>query len=624
MMEALRGFVGGWVAKIFLGLLIASFAVWGIAGEIFNTGDANTVASVGETRVPAQQFAAVYYNNLNTASARFGRRLTQDQARAFGVEAQTVSQLVSGATFDEYARLLGVELSDDELRRLLAEETAFQDTSGVFDRNRFQEAVRNAQMNEASFVDQQDRAALRQQVASALSDGKVLPSAFVDAAAVYRTEARSAEAVVIDANAAGFPAEPSDAELQAFFEANKPDYRAPEYRTLSIVVLDPTTIANESDVTDAEVEAEYARRLPSYTTAERRSVEQIAFPDRAAADAARKALDEGALFETVRSEAGVSEADSALGVLRRDQLPDPAIAEAAFTASLNTPSAVVDGRFGPAIVRAVSIEPEVVIPLEEVRATLRTELAVARAAQTELVAIQEAIEDARAGGDTLREAATANQVDVRTIEAVDARGQGKDGNVISDIPSSADLLRAAFAASQSEDTAALRGGSNGLVWFEVEAIEAERDRTFEESRADVLSDWTADQQEKLLNEAARAAETALGTDADISSVAAERGGEVATFGPLARDAAPGALGAEGLQALFAGPVGHVAVVSSEGGAKRIVLRVTAIDAGAGEAIAAPQVEALNDVASDDLLGQMLGNLQSRYGARVNQQVVRTR
>ena len=56
MLDLMRRGVKTWVAKILLGLLILSFAVWGI-GDIFLGSAHSTVGAVGETEVDADRYA---------------------------------------------------------------------------------------------------------------------------------------------------------------------------------------------------------------------------------------------------------------------------------------------------------------------------------------------------------------------------------------------------------------------------------------------------------------------------------------------------------------------------------------------------------------------------------------
>ena len=50
MLDALRKGAGTWVAKLFIALLIFSFAVWGVSGFLTGVGQ-NTAAKVGDTEV---------------------------------------------------------------------------------------------------------------------------------------------------------------------------------------------------------------------------------------------------------------------------------------------------------------------------------------------------------------------------------------------------------------------------------------------------------------------------------------------------------------------------------------------------------------------------------------------
>ena len=50
MLDAIRRFVKSWIAKILLGLLIVSFAVWGIEG-VFNASTNPTIARAGSEKM---------------------------------------------------------------------------------------------------------------------------------------------------------------------------------------------------------------------------------------------------------------------------------------------------------------------------------------------------------------------------------------------------------------------------------------------------------------------------------------------------------------------------------------------------------------------------------------------
>lgn len=619
MLEALRGFVGGWVAKIFLGLLIVSFAVWGIAGEVFGPGSNNAVATVGETTVPPARFVSTYYDSLQQASARFGRRLTQEQARLLGVEQQALASVVSGATLDEYARELGVRLSDAELGRLIGQQREFRDTQGRFDRDRFRDAIRRAQTTETAFVDDQNRAHVRAQIASATITGELTPDVYKDAAARYRGERRVIEALVVTPEQAGRPGVPTPAQLAAYFEANKARYDAPEYRRLAVLKLEPEDIAEPDAVDAAAVRADYDRRIATYTTPERRRIQQIRFPSREAADAAAKALAEGALFETVLAENKVSETDADLGTITRTQLPDPKVAEAAFSLPLNQPSDVIDGAFGPVIVRPTTIVPEQVRTFDEVEPEIRRDLALEVAAQR-IGDLYAQVEDLRAGGASVEEAAQAAGLDVRIVEAVDRQGLDKAGQPVAGLPRARDLLTRAFAAAQGPGLAALELGTAGYAWFDVLEVEPTRPRTLDEVRDRVVADWTQAEQARLLDEKAAEIEAKLETGEPAAALAEAQGTELVRTEPITRADTNPTLGDDGVTAAFQGPEGSVATVTPATG-RRVVLRVADILPPDDTTLPQAQIDRVEQEIANDLMQQVISKLQNEYGATVNRQLV---
>ena len=65
----------------------------------------------------------------------------------------------------------------------------------------------------------------------------------------------------------------------------------------------------------------------------------------------------GATFDSIVTAQGKTAADTLLGTFAKDKVPDPAVAEAAFALQANEVSPIVDGAFGPVLVRVTAITP---------------------------------------------------------------------------------------------------------------------------------------------------------------------------------------------------------------------------------------------------------------------------
>ena len=121
MLNMLRRSVSGWTAKILLGLLVLSFAVWGIGGAIPWRRRPNAVLTAGETDVSPQDYALAYNRAEARVAQQIGRRPSAQEAQMFGVDQSVLSQLMAGAVLDEQARRIGLGMSEDELAKQIAE-----------------------------------------------------------------------------------------------------------------------------------------------------------------------------------------------------------------------------------------------------------------------------------------------------------------------------------------------------------------------------------------------------------------------------------------------------------------------------------------------------------------------
>jgi len=375
---ASKNWLGKAVMGVVMGLLIVSFAIWGI-GDIFRGFGTSKLAKIGGTEIGIEQFRQIYNERLQQIGRQIGRPISPDQARALGFDQQLLGQVVAETALDERARQLGLGLSDAEVARRITEDPIFRGFTGQFDRGRFEQMIRSAGYTEARYAAEQRRVSLRRQLADSISGDVAAPKSMAEAVNRYEGEERSIEYVTLDRTRAGDIPAPTPEVLARYFDERKILFRAPEYRKVSIIVLSIADALPWITVTDAEAKARYEEQRSRYVTPERRQVQQIVFPT---ADEARSAADRiagGLGFAALAAERGLKEADIDLGLVSKQGMVDRAIADAAFALKPGEVSGPVQGRFGTAIVQVTKIEPEQVRAYEEVAPEIKRDLAAGRA-----------------------------------------------------------------------------------------------------------------------------------------------------------------------------------------------------------------------------------------------------
>ena len=170
MRKASSNWLGKIIMATVMGVLIVSFGVWGIA-DIFRGFGQSTLAKVGHTEISTEQFRQIYTERLQQIGRQFGRPLTMDQARAFGLDRQVLQQTIAEAALDEEARRLGLGQSNEETMRMIFNDPNFKGVNGAFDPARFQTVIRQFGYSEQRFVAEQRRVSLRRQIAGTIAAG---------------------------------------------------------------------------------------------------------------------------------------------------------------------------------------------------------------------------------------------------------------------------------------------------------------------------------------------------------------------------------------------------------------------------------------------------------------------
>lgn len=618
MLNALRNSAGRWAVRFLLGILIISFSLWGIEG-VFRGGFDRSLAEVGDREITVDKYDMAYRDQVAMLSNRLGRQLSQQEARMFGVGQNVLQNLIQTTALDIHAASLGLGISEAALVEAVQTEPAFQGAGDKFDKGRFDEILRNMGLSEQGFIARQREDMIRQQVIGAMSDGVTVPKTMLDAINHYRNDERVLKFFIVEPKVVGEIAAPDDAALQKYFDDNKSRYKAPEYRRIGVLMLTPDAIKDTIALTDDELKAQYEATKKTYGVPERRTIQRLVFKDMAAARDAATKLATDPDFIKLGKELGLKEDDINLGTLAKDKVADKAIAEAAFKLEKDKVSEPIDG-FVPAIVKVTEIQPGEEKSFDQVKDQVRAALG-AEKARAEIQKLYDAIEDARGGGSSVAEAAKKLNLPFKEV-TVDRRGMGKDGKPVEGLPGARATLTSAFESDVGVETNPVTL-EDGYAFFEVLEITPERQKAFDEVKAEVTTAWTDEETRKRLRaKAEELAGKAKGT-AGFDAAAAEIGAKVETTAPLKRDAAPKDLPRTAVSQAFTLPDQGIGNAQLDGRPGQAVFQVAELKQA--PPLDEKQAETLRTELRQgmgvDILTQYVSGLQTDYGVRVNNKAV---
>lgn len=618
MRKASSNWLGKIIMAVVMGVLIISFGVWGIA-DIFKGFGQSTLATIGRTEISTNEFRQLYTEKLQQLGRQFGRPLTMDQARAFGLDRQVLQQTIAEAAFDEEARRLGLGQSDAETMRMIFNDPNFKGVGGAFEPARFQATIRQFGFTEQRYVADQRRVSLRRQIAGTISAGLEPPKAAIDALSRFQNEQRSIDYVKLDAAQAGAIDPASPETLAGYFDDHKTQFRAPEYRKISFVAITPEEIGKWSEVSDDDARKIFEAQRDKFGTPEKRQLAQIVFPNAEEAASARGRIGSGLSFEDLAKERGLNPSDVDLGTIAKSAVIDPAIANAAFSLPSGEVSQPVQGRFGYALVKAGKIEPGVEPSYESVAPDLKKQIATERA-RAKVAELHDKMEDERGGGAGVIEAAQKLGLTAVAIDAVDRSGRLPSGQLVANIPRGLDVVSQAFSSDVGVDNDPIQF-NGGYVWYDVLGITPSRERNLEEVKDQVETRWRDDQVASRLKTKASEMVQKLEQGGSLANEAAAAGSRVETAAGFRRDASPPGVPASAITAAFRTAKDGVGQTAGAGGNEWIVFRVTDVSVPPVD-LASDDIKKLKETLqkglTDEQVAQYVTRLETDIGTTINQ------
>jgi peptidyl-prolyl cis-trans isomerase D len=565
MLQAIRSRAGSLVVKIFFGLLILTFGVWGI-GDIFRNRPTDTViATVGDQSIRAEELQAALRPALERLSARMGSAIDLQQAKRLGIVDEILEELIERSLADQEAARLRLDISDEVIRSAITDNPRFRTPDGQFDRALFNAVLAQNRLTEDQFVAMMRRDIPRNDLFQALTAGAAAPQSMVDLLYRYRNEKRIADIVALPMAEAADVGQPSEADLTAFYDAHRDLFRTPEYREFALASLTPSDIAQGIEIPEAKLKEEFDQRQDEFQLPEQREVQQILAPSEDKAKEAEAALAAGKDWREVATTiAGQDPETIDLGLMRREEMPR-LLSDIVFDLPLNKASEPVKSPLGWHILRVVKIEPPVDQTFEQVKPKLEAELARGEA-EDRIYKIANRVDDALASGVGLGDVAAKFGLTMTEVVAADLSGNDLNGKPVA-LPLPADVvMKLVFATGTGQTSRVTETPDGGIFAVRVSKITPPAVKLLAEVKDQAVAAWQTDKRREAVAKTAEELAAAVKPDLRLSAVAAGKGLKVATSPALPRqpgrnDLTPPALVAK----LFAAKPGEVVTAADATG-----------------------------------------------------------
>lgn len=243
------------VVLIFIAFVFVDFG-GGLSG---GPGPRAAAATVGDRTVSYRDFEREYRRLENQYRQAFGGQLTPEMIDQLKLPLMALERLVDQELLLEEADRLGLEASDTEVAQAILEIPGLKDDQGHFvGQETYNRFLRANGLDHREFED-----SVREELVLAKLQTIVASSVRVsdsDVETSYRQQSERAAIRFIQVPSSRYSATSqavSPAELQAYFDAHRDDFRLPTQRTVDYLLVDTIKTRAQLTFEPAELEAYY-------------------------------------------------------------------------------------------------------------------------------------------------------------------------------------------------------------------------------------------------------------------------------------------------------------------------------------------------------------------------------
>lgn len=261
MLNSLRNQAGSFWAKILLGLLILSFAVWGIEDMIYSATGNNIVVEVGDRTIGRDAFHQQLQTQKRELQIQFGNQVPEDIFKSLGLWRQALNIIIQRTLLDIATEYYGIRVGDADLAEYIKNDSLFHNADGNFDKDRFYSLLRSNNISEKQFTETVAQELKTQLLVNTIIGWTPATSYMAETTHIADIENRVVDIYMLDTRIVATPDAPAEEDLVAFYDQRAAIYALPETRGFSYITFNRDSISQTIDVSESELRQLYDERV---------------------------------------------------------------------------------------------------------------------------------------------------------------------------------------------------------------------------------------------------------------------------------------------------------------------------------------------------------------------------
>ncbi len=371
------------VVLAFIFLYIPSF----LSTDATGAGNNQVVASIDGHTITAARFRRVYQQQMQAYRSSYGANVDERMLKQLGIDQRIVQQMLEEEAALAEAERLGITATDEEVRERIAVLPALQENGHFIGEERYRQllSIQNPPLRPDEFEEQVRRGITVEKLQAALTGWITVSDTELNDEFRRKNEKVKLAVVSFPADKFRQGLEASDAELTAYFDAHKNDFKLPEKRKVRYALVDMQAMRDRIQIPAQDIQRAYDDNQQQYSTPEQVRASHILLKtegkDQAAVQKraeevlakARSGADFAALATQFSEDEGSKVKGGDLDYFGKGQMV-PEFDKVAFSLPPGQISDLVKSQYGFHIIKVVDKKAGVTKPLAEVRAQIEDQL----------------------------------------------------------------------------------------------------------------------------------------------------------------------------------------------------------------------------------------------------------
>lgn len=226
MLQNIRQNVRGTGSKIIIGLIVASFALFGIESVLFGGGE-NTIAEVNGEEIDQRQLQQAIVTQQNRLIQMMGENFDPAMLEENRLRRQALEAIISRKLLTQSAEQMNLRISKEDIGRVLGAMEQFQ-VDGEFSPELFKRVLADNGYTPASFQRSLRSDLLLNQIRTGLAASEFATPAELSLTARSAAEKRDFRYLTIPSESVKAEAAVSETEIEAYYEEHRSEFMTAE------------------------------------------------------------------------------------------------------------------------------------------------------------------------------------------------------------------------------------------------------------------------------------------------------------------------------------------------------------------------------------------------------------